>query len=61
MDNNRGPTDTPEMVDLAEPGVYMRGTPQCPTSGTYVIGRLNQLPACTIGGTPGDIKAHLLH
>jgi prepilin-type N-terminal cleavage/methylation domain-containing protein len=61
MDHSREPEDTPTMEELAEPGVYMRGTPQCPTSGRYTIGQLNQLPTCSIGGTPGTINAHLLH
>jgi general secretion pathway protein G len=60
MDNNRGPMDTPGMAELAVPGVYVKGLPQCPSGGSYVVGRLDELPACTVGGIPGDRTAHLI-
>src|SRR3954449_12710028 len=43
MDNNRGPLDTPSMTELAVPGVYMKGTPVCPSGGTYTLGRLDEI------------------
>src|SRR5437762_6111038 len=52
MDNDRGSTDTPLMTDLVVPGVYLRGNPACSSGGTYAIGRMDQLPTCSIGGVP---------
>src|SRR5438270_99292 len=60
MDNNRGPLDTPSMTELAVPGVYMKGTPVCPSGGTYTVGRLDEIPACSVGGVPGANDAHVL-
>lgn len=60
MDNNRGPLDTPLMTELAIPGVYVKGTPQCPSGGTYTVGRLDELPTCSIGGSVGANDAHVL-
>src|SRR3569833_155025 len=53
MDNNRPATDTPSMVELAVPGLYMRNTPLCPSGGTYTVGTLQETPPCSIGGVPG--------
>src|SRR5437016_3738650 len=53
MDNNRGPLDTPSMTELAVPGVYMKGTPLCPSGGKYTVGRLDEMPLCSIGGVTG--------
>lgn len=60
MDNRRGATDTPLMVDLVVPGVYLRSMPVCPSLGTYTIGRLDETPTCSIGGTKGSLDAHVL-
>ena len=60
MDNSRGATDTPTMAELAQPGVYLRSTPECPSSGTYTVGRLDQMPVCSIGGTLGAADAHIV-
>ncbi|MGV3720396.1 MAG: competence type IV pilus major pilin ComGC [Actinomycetota bacterium] len=60
MDKNRQATDTPGMPELAVPGVYMRGNPECPGGGSYTVGRLNQIPTCSIGGVAGDQEAHVL-
>jgi prepilin-type N-terminal cleavage/methylation domain-containing protein len=60
MDNRREATDTPTMVELARPGVYMRGTPVCPGGGSYTIGRLDQLPTCSLGGVAGTPDVHAL-
>lgn len=60
MDNHRGPTDTPTMTELAVPGLYMRSTPACPGGGSYTVGRLDQLPICSLGGVPGGQGSHVL-
>ena len=51
MDNNKGPTDTPAMSDLVNPGVYLSRTPECPAGGTYTIGRLDETPTCSLQGS----------
>ena len=60
MDNRRPATDTPAMTDLVAPGVYLRNDPVCPSSGTYTIGRLDETPSCSVGGTAGSPDAHVL-
>lgn len=60
MDNNRGPLDTPTMEQLAVPGVYMKGTPACPSGGIYTVNRLDQFPTCAIGGPTDDPDAHII-
>jgi prepilin-type N-terminal cleavage/methylation domain-containing protein len=60
MDNHKGPDDEPVMEDLVEPGVYLEGELECPSGGDYDIGKLSELPTCTIGGVNGDRLAHLL-
>jgi prepilin-type N-terminal cleavage/methylation domain-containing protein len=60
MDNNKDALSTPTMDELAAPGVYMKAVPVCDLNGTYTVGRLDQLPTCSIGGTKGDIDAHVL-
>lgn len=60
MDNHRGATDTPTMAEVAVPGVYIRSVPQCPASGTYTVGSLDEMPTCSIGGTLSDSAAHVL-
>jgi prepilin-type N-terminal cleavage/methylation domain-containing protein len=59
MDNHRDATDTATMAQLAVPGVYMRSAPVCPAGGSYTVGRLDQVPTCSLGGTPGGQLAHV--
>lgn len=49
MDNNKGGADTPTMADLVAPGVYLKNTPVCQSGGNYTVGRLDQLPTCSVG------------
>lgn len=60
MDNRRAATDTPVLTDLVVPGVYLRTSPVCPSSGTYTIGRLDETPQCSVGGAAGSRDAHVL-
>jgi type II secretory pathway pseudopilin PulG len=60
MDRNRASTSTPTMAELAVPGVYMRNMPFCPSGGAYTVGRLDEIPVCTVGGAVGDNDAHVL-
>ena len=60
MDNNRGSSDTPTMSDLVVPGVYLRRTPVCPDGGTYTIGRMDETPTCSLGGTATGPLDHAL-
>jgi hypothetical protein len=41
----KGPDDVPTMDDLA---VFVRHTPSCPRGGTYTIGKVGELPSCSI-------------
>jgi hypothetical protein len=43
--NQKGADDAPTMEDLA---VYVRHTPSCPSGGTYTIGKVGELPSCSI-------------
>lgn len=60
MDNHRDETDAPTMDELVGPTRYIRFTPVCQSGGTYTIGSLDTLPTCSIGGTPGDNRAHVV-
>lgn len=60
MDNHRDAKDTPTMAELAVPGLYLRSVPACPGGGSYTIGRLDQLPTCSLGGVPGGQASHTL-
>ena len=60
MDNERGATDTPSMSDLVVPGVYLKTMPVCASGGTYDVGRMDELPICSIGGVRGEVGAHVL-
>ena len=60
MDTHKGNDDTPTMSDLVVPGLYLKNTPMCPSGGTYTIGRMDQIPTCSIGGTPGAVDAHIM-
>ncbi len=59
MDNNRGPSDAPTMLELAVPGVYMKGTPICPGGGSYTINPMSDLPTCSIGGDVSSSDSHV--
>jgi hypothetical protein len=48
------------MDEIAVPGVYIRSVPECPSSGTYTVGRLDEMPSCSIGGVITDSAAHVL-
>jgi len=60
MDNNKGPTDTPTISDLVNPGVYLNRPPECPGGGTYTIGRLDENPTCSLQGTGVGPLDHVL-
>jgi prepilin-type N-terminal cleavage/methylation domain-containing protein len=60
MDNNRAAASLPTMAELAVPGVYMRNTPACPSGGNYTVGRLNEIPVCSLGALAGGNDAHVL-
>lgn len=60
MDTNRSPSDTPNWGDLVVPGVYLKHQPYCPANGTYTVGRLDELPQCSIGGDPSSQMSHII-
>ncbi len=49
VDNNKPETATPTVADLSYYLPY-RQFPKCPEGGTYVIGKLNQKPTCSVAG-----------
>jgi hypothetical protein len=40
--------DTPTWTDLREPNGVLRVIPKCPENGTYTIGKIGELPKCSI-------------
>jgi hypothetical protein len=40
---------TNDIVAWADIRPYLRGTLACPNGGTYILGRLDQLPKCSLG------------
>lgn len=59
MDNQASASSSPTMAQIAVPGVYIRTVPECPSGGTYTVGALDEVPTCSLGGTPGDTAAHI--
>lgn len=60
MDNNQPGTATPNMTDLVAPGVYLKGTPLCPSGGAYEVRPLYEPPRCSVGGSLGDPLGHVI-
>ncbi len=59
MDNKKNATDSPAFTDLVGTGStgYIQanastpgGAPVCPSGGTYTIGNVNTLAACSVAG-----------
>jgi hypothetical protein len=44
-DHQKGPEDTPTWEELSD---YTRRKPACPGGGTYTIGKVGDLPSCSI-------------
>jgi len=60
MDNHRDETDTPAMNELVGPTLYIKVNPVCKSGGSYTVGSLANVPTCSIGGTAGEVTAHVL-
>jgi competence protein ComGC len=60
MDNNQPKEATPTMSDLVDPGVYLKGNPNCPSGGTYDPKRMDEGPTCSIGAAAGSFYAHVM-
>lgn len=58
MDSNKNPLDVPTDADLTP--YYTRNKPICPSSGTYTLGKLSDVPECSVGGTRGANEAHVI-
>ena len=52
LEYNKAPNATPNWNDLRPylPVGMTNGKPACPQGGTYRIGRVDELPTCSIGG-----------
>jgi hypothetical protein len=56
-DHNAGLNDTPTMEDLQP---YTRhGIGKCPSGGTYTIGKVGELPQCSIPAHTDYFKEHM--
>ena len=54
-ENNKTTNDTPTWEDLRP---YLKGSPfKCPNGGTYTIGRVSELPSCSISNDTTKYKA----
>jgi hypothetical protein len=51
-DYNKTTNDTPTWDDLRTyfPDGWSNSIPVCPAGGTYILGRVGELPRCSIGG-----------
>jgi prepilin-type N-terminal cleavage/methylation domain-containing protein len=58
MDKNKSPDDVPVQADLTP--YYTHNVPICPAGGEYTLGRLQDIPICSIGGVRGEFDAHVL-
>jgi len=50
METNKGRGVRPKDSDLFGIFGYIRHKPECPSGGTYDVGKLKELPTCTVGG-----------
>jgi hypothetical protein len=48
LENHRTTNDVPTLTDLR---TYVARPRVCPQGGTYIPGRVGELPTCSIGGT----------
>jgi hypothetical protein len=58
IDNNKISNDTPTWGDLApyaQDYGWTNGKPTCPQGGTYILGRVSEVPKCSIGGPDHSI------
>lgn len=59
MDNNKGPTETPEWRDIVGPDRYIKGNPDtfptstCPSGGTYTMNDVSTPPQCSMEAIAG--------
>jgi prepilin-type N-terminal cleavage/methylation domain-containing protein len=52
MDQKKGGTDSPAIADLIP--TYIKGTPQCPSGGTYSYNSVSVNPTCSFEATDSD-------
>ena len=50
VEHNKRGTDEPTDADLFGTQKYMQVKPVCPADGIYIIGPVDQKPACTVAG-----------
>lgn len=58
MEFSMGGGDSPVWANLVP--AYIKKQPECPASGGYTIGTMDQLPLCNVGGVKGEWNAHVL-
>lgn len=46
-ENKKHDSDIPTITDISGPTNYLRDIPQCPATGVYLLGRVDQKPRCS--------------
>ena len=59
VENRKGTNDIPSWTDI-KPYLWHAETPHCPDGGTYILGRVGELPRCSLRPTFVGGKAHTL-
>jgi prepilin-type N-terminal cleavage/methylation domain-containing protein len=53
MEQKKANSDSPASTDLYGSTLYLRDAPTCPANGTYTLGNVATLPACSLASTEG--------
>src|SRR5437870_1984790 len=48
IENNKTTNDAPTWSDFVGPDSYLTAVPKCPDGGSYTIGRMAELPTCSV-------------
>ena len=46
----KGTNDVPVAADLFGPSTYIERKPDCPERGTYILGKVGDVPKCSVAG-----------
>jgi len=59
VENRKTTNDIPSWADI-KPFLSHAEVPQCPDGGTYIVGRVGELPRCSLGPALVGGKSHML-
>ena len=59
VENRKGTNDIPSWAEI-KPYLWHTETPHCPDGGTYILGRVGELPRCSLGPAFVGGKEHIL-